>query len=144
MARRNDTLRAFMGLRKITFACFLITTGHAAAPDPWLKITSANFELYTTAGERSGCDLVRYFEQVRSFFTQAFGSRLASARPARIIAFRNEKEYQPYRPNEFASAFYQAGVAHDFIVMSSASGEHFPVAVHEYTHLMIRQSNMDL
>ena len=31
----------------------------AATQDPWLKITSANFELYTTAGERSGRDLAR-------------------------------------------------------------------------------------
>ena len=62
----------------------------------------------------------------------------------RIIAFRNEKEYQPYRPNEFATAFFQPGAIHDFIVMSSASSEHYPVAVHEYTHLMIHQSGMEL
>ena len=133
-----------MGIKKITLACLLITTVHAAGSDPWLKITSANFELYTTGSERQGRDLVRHFEQVRSFFLQAFGSRLAAARPARIIVFRNEKEYQPYRPNDFASAFYQPGDAHDFIVMSSGDGEHFPVAIHEYTHLMIHQSNMDL
>ena len=52
----------------------------------------------------------------------------SAGRPARIIAFRNEKEYQPYRPNEFATAFYQPGAVHDFIVMSSASSEHYPVA----------------
>ena len=112
--------------------------------DPWLKITSANFELYTTAGERSGRDLIRHFERVRSFFLQAFGSRLPASRPARIIAFRNEKEYQPYRPNEFAAAFFQPGAVHDFIVMSDASSEHYPVAVHEYTHLMIHQSGMEV
>jgi tetratricopeptide (TPR) repeat protein len=116
----------------------------AANQDPWLKITSTNFELYTTAGDRAGRDLIKHFEQVRSFFTQAFGSRLAAARPARLIVFRNEKEYQPYRPNEFASAFYQPGAEHDFIVMSSASSEHYPVAVHEFTHLMIHQSGMDV
>jgi len=108
----------------------------ASTQDPWLKITSANFELYTTAGERSGRDLIRHFERVRSFFLQAFGSRLPASLPARIIAFRNEKEYQPYRPNEFAAAFFQPGAMHDFIVMSDASSEHYPVAVHEYTHLM--------
>src|SRR5689334_152873 len=109
-------------------ACLLLLAGlSAAAPDPWLKITSANFELYTTAPERAGRDLVRHFEQLRSFFTQAFGARLSAGRPARIIAFRNEKEYQPYRPSEFAAAFYQPGAAHDFIVMSSASSDHYPV-----------------
>ena len=33
---------------------------------------------------------------------------------------------------------------HDFIVMSDASSEHYPVAVHEYTHLMIHQSGMEI
>uniref|UniRef100_Q01UR5 DUF1570 domain-containing protein n=1 Tax=Solibacter usitatus (strain Ellin6076) TaxID=234267 RepID=Q01UR5_SOLUE len=125
-------------------ACLLLPACFSAPQDSWLKITSANFELYTTAGERSGRDLIKHFEQVRSFFTQAFGAHLAAARPARIIAFRNEKEYQPYRPGEFASAFYQPGAVHDFIVMSGASSEHYPVAIHEYTHLMIHQSGMDL
>ncbi len=126
-------------------ACLLIPAcAVAAQPEPWLKLTSANFELYTTAGERAGRDLIKHFEQVRSFFTQAFGAHLSAERPARIIVFRNEKEYQPYRPNEFASAFYQPGAIHDFIVMSSASSEHYPVAIHEFTHMMIHQSGMDV
>ena len=116
----------------------------AATADPWLKITSANFELYTTAGERAGRDLIRHFEQVRGFFMQAFGSRLPGKRPARIVAFRNEKEFLPYRPSEAAAAFYQPGQLHDFIVMRSASADHYPMAVHEYTHLLIHQTEMEI
>lgn len=111
----------------------------AANSDPWLKITSANFELYTTGGERSGRDLVRHFEQVRSFFLQAFGNNLPDAKPACIIAFRNEKEFEPYRPTEFASAFFHAGLSHDFIVMSYGSRDPYPVAVHEFTHMMVHE-----
>ena len=109
-------------------------------------------------GQNHVCELRALYDLGRTFrprtaapfragaqlFLQAFGSRLADARPARIIAFRSEKEYQPYRPSEFAAAFYQAGIAHDFIVMSSAGGDLFPVAVHEYAHLMIHQSKMEL
>jgi hypothetical protein len=112
----------------------------AANQDPWVLLKSANFELFTTAGERSGRDLIKHFEQVRSFFTQAFGAHLVLGKPARIIAFRSEKEYRPYRPNEFATAFYQPGAEHDFIVMQSGSSDHYDVAVHEFTHLMIHQS----
>ena len=132
-------------MRRVALACLAIVVRMpAAAHDPWLKITSANFELYTTANERDGRDLIRHFEQVRSFFLQAFGSHLRASRPARIIAFRNEKEYRPYRPNEFATAFFQPGAFHDLIVISSAASERYPVAVHEYTHLMIHQSGMEL
>jgi len=104
--------------------------------DPWLKITSTNFVLYTTGGERAGRDLVRHFEQVRSFFLQAFGGRMPEAKPACLIVFRNEKEFEAYRSNEFASAFFQSGIAHDFIVMSGISSENYAVAVHEFTHMM--------
>jgi tetratricopeptide (TPR) repeat protein len=119
--------------------CLAALCAPAADHDPWLKITSANFELYTTAGERAGRDLIRHFEQVRSFFMQGFGTGLPEAKPVRIVAFHNEKEYQPYRPNEFATAFFQPGDAHDFIIMSNASSEHYHVAVHEFTHLMVHQ-----
>lgn len=115
----------------------------AADKDPWTRIASANFELYTTAGERAGRDLARHFEQVRSFFVQAFGSGLPNAKPVRIIAFRNEKDYDAYRPNEFATAFFQPGDAHDFIVMCGAGREHYRVAVHEFTHLMVHQGGAE-
>jgi hypothetical protein len=129
----------------LALTCTLLPlSAQAASQDPWLAVKSANFELYTTGSERSARDLVRHFEQVRSFFVQAFGGRLSAARPARIIAFRSEKEYQPYRPNDFAAAFYQPGSTHDFIVMSSPARENYPVATHEFTHLMIHQSGMQL
>ena len=115
----------------------------AAPADPWLRIQSQNFELFTTTGERNGRDLVNHFEQVRAFFYEAFGSKPISARPARIIVFRNDKEYEPYRPNQSASAFYQPGLDHDFIVMKNATGVE-DVAVHEYTHLLVGQSGQTI
>ena len=127
-------------IRRAAFLAFACTLS-AAQQDPWLRIRSANFELFTTAGERSGRDLIRHFEQVRSFFTKAFGSRLAAPKPARIVAFHSGKEYEPYRPSEFATAFYQPGAEHDYIVMESGAREHYDVAIHEFTHLMIHQSD---
>lgn len=109
-----------------------------AAAAQWLKLTSAHFELYTTAGEKKGREAVLYFEQVRDFFsrTRSSDKPMPNAR-VRIIAFQSEKEYAPYRLNEFATAFYLNGYGDDYIVMSSISAEHYPVAVHEYTHLLI-------
>ena len=48
-------------------------TLRAAPADPWMRIRSANFELFTTGSERTGRDLIQYFEQVRGFFQKAFG-----------------------------------------------------------------------
>src|SRR5712692_3760802 len=85
------------------------------AADQWLKLKSSHFELYTTAGEKKGREAILYFEQVRDFFTKANPQSKASAgAAARIIAFRSEKEYKPFRPNEFASAFYLGGYDRDY------------------------------
>jgi len=116
----------------------------AAPHDPWLRIQSANFELFTTAREHGGRDLVQHFEMVRSFFLQAFGSEAAGSKPVSIIAFRNRKEFAPYAPNQAASAFFHPGAAHDFIVMIDDSTGQYQVANHEYTHLLAGQTSETL
>lgn len=122
----------------------LAACASAAPHDPWLRIQSANFELYTTAGEHSGRNLVQHFEMVRSFFLQAFGSDVAGSKPVSIIAFRNRKEFAPYTPNQAASAFFHPGAAHDFIVMTNDSTGQYQVANHEYTHLLVGQTSETL
>src|SRR5689334_6931668 len=57
-----------------------------------------------------------------------------------IVAFRGEKEYKPYRINEFALAFYTGNQDRDYIVMQDISSEHYPAAIHEYAHLIINHS----
>lgn len=116
----------------------------AAPADLWVRIRSANFELFTTAGERNGRDLVLYLEQVRTFFVQAFDLSGSGSPPLRIVSFRTDKEYQPYSPSKVADAFFQPGIDHDYIVMKSAPGELYPTAVHEYTHLLLRQTQLDV
>jgi len=117
----------------------------ASAPTPaaeqWVKLKSTHFELYTTAGEKKGQEAILYFEQVQDFFSKVLGKGKSST-PAlvRIIAFRSEKEYKPFRPSESAAAFYLNGYDRDYIVMQTIAAEHYPIAVHEFTHLLVRHS----
>ncbi|MEI9976225.1 MAG: hypothetical protein WDO73_31775 [Ignavibacteriota bacterium] len=104
-----------------------------------MQIRSTHFDLLTTAAEHDGRDMIRHFEQVRGFFLRIFGLKSTEETPVRIIAFHSEKEFQPYRPNESATAFYHGGSEHDYIVMSRIDSEHYQVATHEYTHLLIGQ-----
>ena len=108
----------------------------------WLKIQSPNFELFTTAGERNGREVARHFEQVRAFFREAMGLGLKSGPPVRIVVFRSDKEFAPYAPNDFAAAFYLGAEDRDYIVMKSGSSDFFPVAVHEYIHLLVKHSGI--
>ena len=125
----------------------LLSIGSAQAilpAEPWLKIHSTNFELFTTAGEKKGREAILYFEQVRGLFNKLAGSGSGPATPVRIIAFTSEKEYKPYRFNESADAYYQGSRERDYIVMKSIAPENYPVAIHEYVHLIVRHSGLDL
>lgn len=115
------------------------------AADPrWIRLRSAHFEMYTTASERDARETLKYFEQVRSFFQQGMGSIPGKALPVRIVAFNSKKEYEPYRFNNFATAFYHPTPTADEIVLSETGFDVFPVAVHEYVHLVTKHMGMKL
>jgi tetratricopeptide (TPR) repeat protein len=128
---------------KFALAAFIIVSLRAAEMR-WIKLRSANFEMYTTASERSARETLKYFEQVRSFFQQGMGNIPGKQLPVRIVAFNSKKEYEPYRLNNFATAFYQATPTTDDIVLSETGYDVFPVAVHEYVHLVTRHMGMNL
>jgi hypothetical protein len=58
-------MRAWLTIGLVSLICIHSIT---AAATCWSRIASSNFEMYTTSGERSARDTVRYFEQVRSYF----------------------------------------------------------------------------
>jgi tetratricopeptide (TPR) repeat protein len=115
-----------------------------AAENRWNRLTSEHFEIYSSASPRSARDTLREFEQVRAFFLQVLGGIPGKPLPVRLVAFRSEKEYEPYRLNEFATAYYHPSAGRDYIVMSHSGAEIFPVAVHEYVHLLVRHSGLKL
>src|SRR5580698_3616189 len=116
----------------------------AFGADQWVKLTTPHFELYTTAGEKSGRQAILYFEQVRSFFTQVAPVSGFTEFPVRIIVFKSEKQYKPYSWNEVAFAYFTATRDRNYIVMQDAELDHFPTAIHEYMHLIVHQSKLKL
>jgi len=120
----------------------LIFTQRALPAEQWLRINSTNFELFTTAGEKKGREAILYFEQVRAVFEKFAKSKSISTTPVRIVAFQSDKEFKPYRINEFATAYYLGSRDRDYIVMKSIASEHYPTAIHEYTHLIMKHSGL--
>jgi hypothetical protein len=59
------------------------------------------------------------------------------------VGFNSEKEYTPYRINEFAAAYYFRGAGRDYIVMSKVGYDTFPTAVHEYVHLVVQHLGLN-
>jgi tetratricopeptide (TPR) repeat protein len=100
--------------------------------------------MYSSAGPRASIDTLREFEQVRGFFLQLFTAPPGKPLPVRLVAFGSPKEFDAYRFNEFATAYYHDTPDRDYIVMSHAGSDIFPVAVHEYVHLLARHSGLKL
>ena len=131
--------------RAALIGLFAVLSCHSLpAAQQWTKLTSDHFELYTTAGEGRGRDAILRFEQVRSFFLKAGIKDPGVSGKVRIVGFQSEKEYEPYRPNAVAFAYYLPGFAHDYIVMQQIDRDTYPAAIHEYVHLLVRHSGIEL
>ena len=120
------------------------TPSKLPAAEHWISLKTPHFEMYTTNSEKQGTAALRVFEQVRYFFLQNSPAKSTPDAPVRIIAFRSEKEYRPYRLNEGAFAYYLRSRKTDYIVMQDVSSEHYQAAVHEYTHLIIEHLGLKL
>jgi hypothetical protein len=79
--------------RALPALVLLAATAGGAGKDPWVRIVSPHFEVFTDAGERAGRDVARQFEQVHGFFAARFQHGIDPERKARVILFRNQKEY---------------------------------------------------
>ena len=59
------------------------------------------------------------------------GSSPSKMDPIRIIIFGSKKEFEPYRLNESATAYYTQVRGRDYIVLGDPAAEVFPIATHE-------------
>lgn len=110
----------------------------------WIRLDTPHFEMYTTNGEKQATTELQVFEQVRSFFLERSASKTAPETAIRVIAFRSEKEYRPYRLNEGAFAYYTRSQKVDYIVMQDLNSANHRAAVHEYTHLIVEHLKLKL
>ena len=131
-------------LLSCVFLVFSVISAYGADPK-WLRMPSADFEIFSSASEGDTRRALQYFERVSSFFEQfmSTGAR-QKAEPVRVILFGSKKEYEEYRPNEFAVAYYTQIGGRDYIVLSNATDAVFPIAVHEYVHLLAQNSGLKL
>ena len=100
----------------------------------WALARSPHFDVYAQEGEGSAESLARWLEQLRTFFRQQTRLQLPDRPPLRVIAFRSEAEYEPYRLSPAATAYFAATEGRDYIVLAGSTN--FQIAVHEYWHFI--------
>ena len=126
------------------FAAGLACAMPSMASTQWTRLSSPNFDLYTTGGEKQGREAIAHFEQVKGFFRQA--SPLGDTHPSRlrIVQFVDDAEYARFRPHDFIPAFFLSSGEREFIVMSGSALKDPRPSIHEYMHVVIRHSGLKL
>ena len=88
----------------------LLLTALIALPDAgaadWIKLSTANFELYSTAVEIEARATLETFEQTRDFFLRVKGSTPVSGLPVTLVTFGTAKDYKPYELRSFNPAYF--------------------------------------
>jgi tetratricopeptide (TPR) repeat protein len=131
--------------KMLPVAFWLLTLSAFGAEPKWIHVPSADFEIFSSAGEADTRRVLQHFERVRSFFDSLPSSTSKQqAPPVRVIVFGAKKEYDLYRPNDFAVAFYTQIAGRDYIVFGGVSDDVFPTAVHEYVHLVVQHTGLTL
>lgn len=115
------------------------TSARARAATVWTAARSPHFTLQTTAGDKRAREALTYFERVYAFFG-AYLNVAPPTHPVQLIVFSGEREYVPYRMNDFAVAYYQPAIDRDYIVLQSVDADSAPTVIHEYTHLVLRDA----
>ena len=103
-----------------------------------------DFQIYSTANQRDTEATLRQFERVNAFLVQMFGREVPNPVPVNIILFSNQKEYEPYRLNEFATAYYSGNADRDYIVIGKNGENNANIVMHEYVHLFVRHVGLNL
>lgn len=115
-------------------------TSTAAQGLVWTYARSDHFEVYTTAGDRRAREALAYFERAHAFFTEFLQISPRTGAPTRLIIFSGDRQFEPYRLNDVAIAYYQPGPDRDSIVMRAMDADTAAIVVHEYVHLINRHS----
>jgi len=127
----------------LVLALLMCTAARAGQPT-WILMQNQNFRVYSSANERDTREVLNQFELIRGFFSQITGVKHDQVEPVSVMIFGTEKEYQPYRFNEFATAYYSNNSDRDFIVVGKLGEQSRQTASHEYTHLEFAHAGYSL
>jgi tetratricopeptide (TPR) repeat protein len=110
----------------------------------WGGLATVHFAIFTTNRNNSGKDVIELLETARLFFEHTGWAARDLKKPINILAFDSDKQFDSYRINPGAFAFYQPTREGDFVVMRSLEPEHYSVVVHEYTHYVVGHAGLTL
>lgn len=128
--------------------CLAGTTLLGQTNGGWTLAKSDHFEVFSETSDQTVSKALLWFEQMRAFLERD-GLPIAplsdqNRPPLRIVGFRSENEYAPYRLGALASAYYTSDGRRDYILMASLRPNDLSIAAHEYSHYVLHASGLRL
>jgi predicted Zn-dependent protease len=115
------------------------------AKETWTSVRSKNFLLVGNASEKEIRQVAVRLEQFREVASRLFiKANFNSPVPTTVIVFKNDSSYRPFKPNANAAGYFQAGPDVNYITLKTEVNDDqnpFGVIFHEYTHLLIDNTN---
>jgi len=130
----------------------------AAAPvralprkEEWIELRTANFTLFTNAGESNTRRIAADLERLRDVLAQLSpGVALNSPTPTYIFVFKNSGSFAPYlrtyggKPLESGGYFLSTQLANYVAINGGARGDESAIIYHEYLHYVLRNQYANL
>jgi hypothetical protein len=112
--------------------------GVAHGANEWTRLESRQLEVITDATHGTRMDLLRRTAVIHAAATQVLGN-VSIRRPLAIIAFSSQNDYNAYKLDAFASAYFLSSWSTDYIVLGGKTSSFWSAFQHEYTHYLIHQ-----
>jgi len=125
-------------------AIFCCLASAAPRESNWVRAAAPHFNVYSDTAPESARSLATGFERLRAFFLRQVNLEAPPAREVRVICFASIPEYNTYRLNGGASAFYVGSESRDYIVLPAPASGDLQTAAHEYGHLLIHSGGWNL
>lgn len=129
----------------LLFLIFGVAGQAVVAKDTWISVRSKNFFLLGNASEREIRQVAERLEQFREVASHLFvKANLASPVPTRVVVFKNDTSYRPFKPNAYTAGYFQPGPDVNYITLKTEVSDDlnpFGIIFHEYTHLLINNTS---
>jgi tetratricopeptide (TPR) repeat protein len=119
--------------------------------DEWLEIRSANFTLFSNAGESNTGRIAGDLERLRDALAQlAPGVALTSPTPTYIFVFKDAGSFRPYlrtyggKPLEAGGYFLSTELGNYVAINGDRRGDGRGIIYHEYLHYVLRNQYANL
>jgi len=133
-------------VRRRLSALVLVVAAALSAPvgarptPPWSYAASDHFEVFFSGKEQDAREAVALFERDETFFEHQLKVKAGWRPRTRVIVFSSPSDYELYKPESNAAAYWLGTPDGDFIVLQSLD-ETSPIdAVHELAHMMVART----